>query len=397
MCGVPVHAAEAYLARLIRAGHRVAIAEQIESPAEAKKRGAKSVVNRAIVRVVTAGHADRGGAARFARRQLAGGGGEIGRALGDRRGRHLDRAVRADARCRRRGWTRSWRGWARPRSSRPSRCAGAIERRGRLRQPRGRAAAEGAVRRRDAGRLRPLRPRRLVRRRRAARLSRRGRARRAALPAPAGRGRRAATIWRSTRRRAKAWSWSARRPASGPAACSTRSIAPSPAPARACSPPISARRCSIGRGSRRGSIWSRWFADDGGLREAVRRALRALPDIGRALGRLVARRGGPRDLAQLRDGLDGSARAARPARPSATTRRLCSTSCCPRSAAMARWSICSAGRWCPSPPLDAAQGGYIAEGYDAALDALRATGGDGRRAIAALEARYRDRDRHRRR
>ena len=55
MCGVPIHAAEAYLARLIRAGHRVAIAEQIESPAEARKRGSKSVVNRAIVRVVTAG------------------------------------------------------------------------------------------------------------------------------------------------------------------------------------------------------------------------------------------------------------------------------------------------------------------------------------------------------
>src|SRR5215218_11191763 len=55
MCGVPVHAAESYLARLIKGGHRVAIAEQIESPAEARKRGSKSVVNRAIVRVVTAG------------------------------------------------------------------------------------------------------------------------------------------------------------------------------------------------------------------------------------------------------------------------------------------------------------------------------------------------------
>src|ERR1044072_1329443 len=55
MCGVPIHAAEAYLARLIKAGHRVAIAEQVESPAAARKRGAKSVVNRAIVRVVTAG------------------------------------------------------------------------------------------------------------------------------------------------------------------------------------------------------------------------------------------------------------------------------------------------------------------------------------------------------
>src|SRR3954465_6002840 len=55
MCGGPIHAAEAYLARLIKGGFRVAIAEQVESPAEARKRGAKSVVNRAIVRVVTAG------------------------------------------------------------------------------------------------------------------------------------------------------------------------------------------------------------------------------------------------------------------------------------------------------------------------------------------------------
>ena len=56
MCGVPVHAAESYLARLIRAGHRVAIAEQVESPAEARKaRGAKALVERAIVRLVTPG------------------------------------------------------------------------------------------------------------------------------------------------------------------------------------------------------------------------------------------------------------------------------------------------------------------------------------------------------
>ena len=56
MCGVPVHAADAYLARLIKAGHRVAIAEQVESPAQAKAlRGSKALVARAIVRVVTAG------------------------------------------------------------------------------------------------------------------------------------------------------------------------------------------------------------------------------------------------------------------------------------------------------------------------------------------------------
>src|SRR5215218_3306863 len=56
MCGVPIHSAESYLARLIRAGHRVAIAEQTESPAEARKaRGSKALVDRAIVRLVTPG------------------------------------------------------------------------------------------------------------------------------------------------------------------------------------------------------------------------------------------------------------------------------------------------------------------------------------------------------
>jgi len=55
MCGVPVHAAEAYLAKLIRSGFKVAVCEQMEDPAEAKKRGSKSVVRRDVVRVVTPG------------------------------------------------------------------------------------------------------------------------------------------------------------------------------------------------------------------------------------------------------------------------------------------------------------------------------------------------------
>ncbi len=55
MCGVPVHAAEGYLLTLIRKGFRVAVCEQMESPTEAKKRGAKSVVKRAVTRVVTPG------------------------------------------------------------------------------------------------------------------------------------------------------------------------------------------------------------------------------------------------------------------------------------------------------------------------------------------------------
>ena len=55
MCGVPHHAAEGYLLTLIRKGFRVGVCEQLESPAEAKKRGYKSIVKRDVVRLVTPG------------------------------------------------------------------------------------------------------------------------------------------------------------------------------------------------------------------------------------------------------------------------------------------------------------------------------------------------------
>src|SRR5579862_9638955 len=55
MAGVPAHAAEAYLAKLIRAGFKVAVCDQVEDPAEARKRGSKAVVRRELVRVVTPG------------------------------------------------------------------------------------------------------------------------------------------------------------------------------------------------------------------------------------------------------------------------------------------------------------------------------------------------------
>ncbi len=55
LCGVPVVRADEYLHRLIALGHRVAVCEQLEDPAEARKRGAKSVVRRDVVRLVTAG------------------------------------------------------------------------------------------------------------------------------------------------------------------------------------------------------------------------------------------------------------------------------------------------------------------------------------------------------
>ncbi len=55
MCGVPIHRADEYLQRLIRQGYRVAVCEQLEDPAEARKRGSKAVVRRDVVRLVTPG------------------------------------------------------------------------------------------------------------------------------------------------------------------------------------------------------------------------------------------------------------------------------------------------------------------------------------------------------
>src|ERR671916_1776642 len=55
MCGVPIERADEYLHKLIALGHRVAVCEQLEDPAEAKKRGYKAVVHRDVVRLVTPG------------------------------------------------------------------------------------------------------------------------------------------------------------------------------------------------------------------------------------------------------------------------------------------------------------------------------------------------------
>ena len=55
MCGVPIHRADEYLQRLIKLGYRVAVCEQLEDPAEARKRGAKAIVRRDVVRLVTPG------------------------------------------------------------------------------------------------------------------------------------------------------------------------------------------------------------------------------------------------------------------------------------------------------------------------------------------------------
>jgi DNA mismatch repair protein MutS len=128
-----------------------------------------------------------------------------------------------------------------------------------------------------------------------------------------------------------------------------------------------------------------WFAGDADLRGAVRQILKGAPDVARALGRIGAGRGSPRDLAALRDGLraarevgavldsafGGAPAALDPIRLGLEP---------PRDLlALLEAALVE------SPPLNAGDGGVIAAGHDAALDELRLLAADSRAAIAALE------------
>jgi DNA mismatch repair protein MutS len=132
-----------------------------------------------------------------------------------------------------------------------------------------------------------------------------------------------------------------------------------------------------------------WFHADPLLRADLRDVLRHLPDISRALGRVVAGRGSPRDLGQLRDGLSEARRVrdhlhAKPERPALLDRLL------PSLGGHGGLTDLLSRALVPTPPTERGQGGFIAEGYDAALDELRLVSSNSRRAIAALVAKYRD-------
>jgi DNA mismatch repair protein MutS len=389
MCGVPVHAAESYLARLIKAGHRVAIAEQTESPAEAKARGSKALVERAIVRFVTAGTlteetlldarrsnwlvalAEAGGLVGLAAADISTGAFEIVDIAPELLEAELAHFGAAEV-IAPEGWSRC-DCIQRARSSFDS---GAAEKRvcslfgvatldglgafGRA----GMAAVGGLV----------------------AYLEHVGKGALPFLQRPRARAADAHMLIDAATR-------------------DSLELTQAQGGGRAGSLLDIIDRTVTGAGARllagdlgapltgRGPIQARLdlvalFHDDG-LRHTTRAALRAMPDIGRALGRLAAGRGGPRDLAQLRDGLSEARvlrdRLARIEQPPTLLGELL-----PALEGHAAFVDLLARALVPSPPLDASQGGYIAEGYDAALDELRGLGGEGRRAIAALEARYRE-------
>ena len=132
------------------------------------------------------------------------------------------------------------------------------------------------------------------------------------------------------------------------------------------------------------------FMADSGLRGDVRGRLDAAPDLARALSRMVVDRGGPRDLAAIRDGiLAASALAARFAGRTDTPAEMLGTIAALRrpDPALAKELTAALG---DELPLFRRDGGFLRAGYDAALDEARALRDESRRVIAGLQARYAD-------
>ena len=399
MCGVPVHSAESYLARLIKAGCRVAIAEQIETPDEAKERAkrdglpsSKVLVKRDIVRLVTAGTlteealleprranllvalAEVRGVIGIAACDISTGSVALEDCLPDSLGAALARLAPSEVVV-----PEDWQHGPDAAIHRPRAAFASDTGAQRLKALHGTATLDGF-----------------------------GQFSRAMLAAAGGliayldhvgRGN-LPLLLPPVARRAEAGL------AMDAATRASLELLESASGGRSGSLIAAIDRCSTGAGSRllaedlsapltdRAAIEARlhlvqFWHDRPIERARLREALRALPDIGRALGRVVAGRGSPRDLGQLRDGLAEAQRlhtwlSGAPDRPALLDSILAHlTGHGALTDHFARALV-------PSPPTERAAGGFIAEGFDAALDELRAVAGNARRAIAAMEARYRD-------
>ena len=393
MCGVPVHAAEGYLARLIRAGCRVAIAEQVETPEEAKKRGgSKALVARDIVRFVTAGTLTEEALLEPRRANVlvavCGVRGAVGLAACDISTGRMEleecEAGRLGAALARLGASElvAPEGWelCPPEAiQRPAREFGSDEGAARLCALHGVATLDGF-----------------------------GSFSRAMLAAAAGL---IAYLDHAGRGKLPLLLPPVARAADGHLAMdeATRTsleVLEASGGGRKGSLIEAVDRCVTGAGARQladdlsapltdaSAIGARlelvaWLHDDPLLRGDLRGVLRALPDVGRALGRVVAGRGSPRDLGQLRDGL-GEARRVRDYLLARGDRPALLDGLLPVLGGHGAIVDHFSRALVPAPPTERGQGGYIAAGYDHALDALRETAGNARRAIAALEAKYRD-------
>ncbi len=132
------------------------------------------------------------------------------------------------------------------------------------------------------------------------------------------------------------------------------------------------------------------FVADTAARDDTRARLRAVPDLARALARIALDRGGPRDLAAIRDGINAAADLARALAslqnpPSAIAEAI---EACQGPDGMLAAELSAA--LAAELPLIKRDGGFVREGYDATLDETRGLRDESRRVIAALQARYTD-------
>jgi DNA mismatch repair protein MutS len=404
MAGVPWHQAETYLAKLIRSGFKVAVCEQLEDPTEAKKRGSKSIVARGVVRVVTPGTlteeglldaraANRLAAIAFAGAEAAIAWADVSTGAFETRSINADEAEAeiaalspaellvcdADA----------------PRVNEAARITSAAL----TTRPAVKTDAKAATRRLKAmfevaaldafgdftgvelsamGLLLDYveltqagaAPRLMPPRRNAAR----------AFMAIDAATRAALEIERSVRGGREG----------SLLACVDRTV--TAAGGRLLGERIARPLTDVGQiAARLDAV--QFFLDESERRAGVRAELRAAGDLARALTRLSLGRGGPRDLAQLRDGLMAGDRAAArllgfggaaPAHISDACAALTLSShaeCLSLAQTLQR-------ALAPELPQLTRDGGFIAQGYDAALDEHRALRDDSRKVIAALQAKY---------
>lgn len=404
MAGVPWHQAEGYLSKLIRAGFKVAVCEQLEDPAEAKKRGAKSIVHRGVVRVVTPGTLTEEGLldARAANRLAACAFASDGAAIAwadISTGAFETRALRdaevvediaalapaellvveAEA----------------PRVSEAARFAGAAL----TMRPAVKADAKSAERRLRAafevasldafGEFTNAELSAMGLLLDYIELTQAGAAPR--LAPPRRNAARAFMAIDAATRVALEIERSMRGGRDGSLlGCIDRTVT---APGgRLLAERLGRPLCDVAAiNARLDSV--QFFIEARAQRDGVREELRAAGDLARALTRLALGRGGPRDLAQLRDGLLAGDRAA--ACCAGLSRdlpeevaRACQALSLPAHPELAALAQTLTYALAPDLPMLARDGGFIAAGYDAALDETRALRDDSRKVIAALQAKY---------
>src|SRR5215203_3490350 len=365
MCGVPVERADDYLQRLIGLGHRVAVCEQTEDPAEAKKRGAKSVVRRDVVRIVTPGTITEDkllapGEANLlvavARRKASDEGWAYGLAALDiSTGRFAlseTDAAGLGAEIAR----------LEPREIVvPDQILDDPELRNLWRETAAAGAALHYVERTQFGQRPALEPPRRE--------------------AAAG----VLAIDAATRANLELTRTLAGERAGSLVATIDRTVSPSGArllAERVAGPladldAILARQAAVA-----------FLIEEAELRERLRAALRGVPDVARALSRLALERGGPRDLACLRDGLVAAA---------AIGDLVGGVAALPAEIAGAAGGLAALDPGLPQAlaaaladdlPLNRRDGGFVRPGHEPALDEARELQQDSRRFIAALQARY---------